>query len=125
MANLTALSKQNERFRVAKMTRGAEEFDPVARLLANKPRFQGLTGWRTRIVPRAILIAGVLAEFCKIMGYCVAVYLGKLLIWEKVLSIGVTDPLAGWAEATAIIAAVTIFSAWLVSAVDRGRNPFK
>ena len=37
----------------------------------------------------------------KIMGYCVAAYLAKLLIWDKVLGIGVTDPLAGWAETTA------------------------
>lgn len=37
----------------------------------------------------------------KIMGYCVAFYLGKLLIWDKVLGLGTTDPLAGWAETTA------------------------
>lgn len=29
----------------------------------------------------------------KIMGYCVAVYLAKLLIWDKVLGLGVTDGL--------------------------------
>jgi len=32
----------------------------------------------------------------KLMGYCVAVYLAKLLIWDKVLGLGVTDPLLGW-----------------------------
>jgi hypothetical protein len=37
----------------------------------------------------------------KIMGYCVAVYLAKLLIWDKVLALGTTDPLAGWVETTA------------------------
>jgi hypothetical protein len=37
----------------------------------------------------------------KIMGYCVAVYLAKLLIWDKVLGLGVTDPLVGWVETTA------------------------
>lgn len=37
----------------------------------------------------------------KIMGYCVAIYLGKLLIWDKVLGLGTTDPLAGWVETTA------------------------
>jgi hypothetical protein len=37
----------------------------------------------------------------KIMGYCVAVYLAKLLIWDKVLGLGVTDPLTGWVETTA------------------------
>lgn len=37
----------------------------------------------------------------KIMGYCVAVYIAKLLIWDKVLGLGVTDPLVGWIEITA------------------------
>lgn len=32
----------------------------------------------------------------KLMGYAVAVYLAKLLIWDKVLGLGVTDPLLGW-----------------------------
>jgi hypothetical protein len=37
----------------------------------------------------------------KIMGYAVAVYVAKLLIWDKVLGLGTTDPLAGWIEITA------------------------
>lgn len=37
----------------------------------------------------------------KLMGYFVAVYFGKLLIWDKVLGLGVTDPLAGFASTTA------------------------
>lgn len=37
----------------------------------------------------------------KIMGYAVAVYVGKILIWDKVLGLGSTDPLAGWIEITA------------------------
>lgn len=37
----------------------------------------------------------------KLMGYAVAVYFGKLLIWDKVLGLGATDPLAGWASTTA------------------------
>lgn len=37
----------------------------------------------------------------KIMGYCVAFYFGKLLIWDKVLGLGSTDPLAGFAATTA------------------------
>jgi hypothetical protein len=37
----------------------------------------------------------------KLMGYFVAAYFGKLLIWDKVLGLGVTDPLAGFAEITA------------------------
>lgn len=37
----------------------------------------------------------------KLMGYCVAVYLAKLLIWDKVLGLGVTDPLLGWSGTVA------------------------
>lgn len=37
----------------------------------------------------------------KLMAYFVAVYFGKLLIWDKVLALGTTDPLAGWAATTA------------------------
>jgi hypothetical protein len=37
----------------------------------------------------------------KIMGYAVAIYFGKLLVYDKVLGLGVTDPLAGFAEVTA------------------------
>ncbi len=37
----------------------------------------------------------------KIMGYCVAIYFAKLLIWDKVLGLGTTDALAGWAAMSA------------------------
>lgn len=37
----------------------------------------------------------------KLMGYFVALYFGKLLIWDKVLGLGVTDPLGGFAATTA------------------------
>jgi hypothetical protein len=37
----------------------------------------------------------------KLMGYAVAIYFGKLLIWDKVLALGATDGLAGWASTTA------------------------
>ena len=37
----------------------------------------------------------------KIMGYAVAIYVAKLLIWDKVLGLGTTDPLVGWIEITA------------------------
>lgn len=37
----------------------------------------------------------------KLMGYAVAVYIAKLLIYDKVLGLGATDPLAGWIETTA------------------------
>jgi hypothetical protein len=41
------------------------------------------------------------AEPDKIMGYCVAIYFAKLLVWDKVLGLGTTDPLAGFASVTA------------------------
>jgi hypothetical protein len=34
------------------------------------------------------------------MGYCVAVYFAKLLVFDKVLGLGSTDPLAGFAATT-------------------------
>jgi hypothetical protein len=37
----------------------------------------------------------------KLMGYTVAVYFAKLLIWDKVLGIGTTDPLLGWSGTVA------------------------
>lgn len=37
----------------------------------------------------------------KLMGYCVTVYFSKLLIWDKVLGLGTTEPLAGFAAVTA------------------------
>ena len=36
----------------------------------------------------------------KLMGYFVALYFGKLLVWDKVLGLGSTDPLAGFASVT-------------------------
>jgi hypothetical protein len=37
----------------------------------------------------------------KLMEYFVALYFGKLLVWDKVLGLGTTDPLAGWVALTA------------------------
>lgn len=37
----------------------------------------------------------------KIMGYAVALYFGKLLVYDKMLGLGTTDALAGFAETTA------------------------
>ncbi|MBR0846625.1 hypothetical protein JQ543_02630 [Bradyrhizobium diazoefficiens] len=37
----------------------------------------------------------------KLMGYCVALYFAKLLVWDKVLGFGTTDALAGFAAITA------------------------
>jgi hypothetical protein len=36
----------------------------------------------------------------KLMGYCVAIYFSKLLIFDKVLGLGSTDPLSGFASVT-------------------------
>jgi hypothetical protein len=36
----------------------------------------------------------------KLMGYLVAIYFAKLLLWDKVLGLGTTDPLAGFAAVT-------------------------
>lgn len=45
----------------------------------------------------------------KIMGYAVAVYFAKLLVFDKVLGWGVTDPLAGFAETTANLIVIFYF----------------
>lgn len=37
----------------------------------------------------------------KLMGYAVALYVAKLLVYDKVLGLGSTDPLGGWIETTA------------------------
>lgn len=37
----------------------------------------------------------------KLMGYCVALYFAKLLIWDKIFNLGITEPLAGWTADTA------------------------
>ena len=52
---------------------------------------------------KAIRIAeiGKWYEPDKLMGYAVAIYFGKLLIWDKVLGLGATDPLRDWAATTA------------------------
>ncbi|WP_156527937.1 hypothetical protein [Bradyrhizobium stylosanthis] len=39
----------------------------------------------------------------KLIGYCVTVYFAKLLVWDKVLGLGTTDALAGFAAITANI----------------------
>ncbi len=36
----------------------------------------------------------------KLMGFCVAIYFAKLLIFDKVFGLGTTDPLAGFAATT-------------------------
>lgn len=46
----------------------------------------------------------------KIMGYAVAIYFAKLLVFDKVLGIGTTDPLAGFAETTANLIVAFFFA---------------
>lgn len=36
----------------------------------------------------------------KLVGYAVAIYFCKILVWDKVFGLGVTDPLAGFAATT-------------------------
>jgi hypothetical protein len=46
----------------------------------------------------------------KIMGYAVAIYFAKLLIFDKVFGVGTTDPLAGFAETTANLIVMFYFA---------------
>ena len=55
----------------------------------------------TAIMQYRIAEIGHWYEPDKLMGYCVAVYFCKLLVWDKVLGLGTTDPLAGFATVTA------------------------
>src|SRR3954467_13989852 len=52
------------------------------------------------IMPYRIAEIGHWYEPDKLIGYFVAIYFGKLLIWDKVLGLGTTDPLAGFAAIT-------------------------
>ena len=44
------------------------------------------------------------------MGYCVAVYFAKLLIFDKVFGLGTTDGLAGFAATTANLIVASYFA---------------
>lgn len=46
----------------------------------------------------------------KLIGYAVAVYFGKLLVWDKVMGLGTTDPLAGFAATTANLVVAFYFA---------------
>jgi hypothetical protein len=46
----------------------------------------------------------------RLMGYCVAVYFFKLLIWDKVFGLGTTDGLAGFASTTANLIVASYFA---------------
>lgn len=53
---------------------------------------------------------GVWYEPDKLMGYAVAIYFGKLLVWDKCLGLGSTDPLAGFASSTANLIVMFYFA---------------
>jgi hypothetical protein len=46
----------------------------------------------------------------RLMGYCVAIYFAKLLIFDKVLGLGTTDGLAGFASTTANLIVASYFA---------------
>lgn len=46
----------------------------------------------------------------RLMGYCVAAYFFKLLIWDKVFGLGTTDGLAGFASTTANLIVASYFA---------------
>lgn len=59
------------------------------------------TSEETAIMQYRIAELGHWYEPDKLMGYCVAIYFAKLLIFDKVFGLGTTDPLAGFASITA------------------------
>src|ERR1700761_2347374 len=46
----------------------------------------------------------------RVIGYCVAIYFAKLLIFDKVLGLGTTDGLAGFAATTANLVVASYFA---------------
>jgi hypothetical protein len=46
----------------------------------------------------------------RLMGYCVTIYFAKLLIFDKVLGLGTTDGLAGFASTTANLIVASYFA---------------
>jgi hypothetical protein len=46
----------------------------------------------------------------RLMGYCVAIYFAKLLIFDKVFGFGTTDGLAGFASTTANLIVASYFA---------------
>jgi len=46
----------------------------------------------------------------RLMGYCVAIYFAKLLIFDKVLGLGTTDGLAGFASTTSNLIVASYFA---------------
>jgi hypothetical protein len=82
----------------AKLKAGNADNKIAAGLAANEIAAQ--VSETTAISQYRIAEIGHWYEPDKLMGYCVAVYFSKLLVWDKVLGLGTTDPLAGFSAVT-------------------------
>jgi hypothetical protein len=58
----------------------------------------------------AVSAAELAFEPDRLMGYCVTIYFAKLLIFDKVLGLGTTDGLAGFASTTANLIVASYFA---------------
>ncbi|MBR0959897.1 hypothetical protein [Bradyrhizobium japonicum] len=83
----------------AKLKAGNVEAKIAADLAASEIASQ--TAEANAIMRYRIAEIGHWYEPDKLMGYCVALYFAKLLVWDKVLGLGSTDALAGFAAITA------------------------
>jgi len=92
----------------AKLAAGNTDHKIAADLAASEIAAQ--TAETQAITQYRIAELGHWSEPDKLMGYCVAVYIAKLLVWDKVLGLGVTDGLckvgencwAGWVANTIV-----------------------
>ena len=82
----------------AKLAAGNVESKIAADLAASEIAAQ--TAETNAMMQYRIAELGHWSEPDKLMGYFVAIYFGKLLIWDKVLGLGTTDPLGGFAATT-------------------------
>jgi hypothetical protein len=92
----------------AKLKAGNVESKIASDLAANEIASQ--TAETNAIMQYRIAEIGHWYEPDKLMGYFVAIYFGKLLIWDKVLGLGTTDPLAGFAATTANLVVAFYFA---------------
>jgi hypothetical protein len=83
----------------AKLKAGNVDSKIAADLAASEIAAQ--TAETNAIMQYRVAELGHWSEPDKLMGYFVAIYFGKLLIWDKVLGLGTTDPLSGFAATTA------------------------
>lgn len=83
----------------AKLKAGNVEAKIAADLAASEIAAQ--TAETNAVMQYRIVELGRWYEPDKLMGYCVALYFAKLLVWDKVLGLGSTDALAGFAAITA------------------------